>query len=122
VNRRQRHYTADPAEGWRRRFEKAGFAIEDMAPFLSRRGGELWSVLAMHVFRLFGVLKLTPDWGPKRGAGVLLEILLRRSFTQERVRPGEGYLLLVARRVDSGAWPLPEGAAGEGGLARFVCP
>lgn len=100
MNLRQPHFTADPPDGWRRRFEKAALSVEHSACFLSPRAGAMWNVLAMHILRFLGLLKLAPSSPPSTTARAALVRLLSGPFDRELGRTGEGYVLFVARRRD----------------------
>lgn len=102
VNRRQPHFTAEPVESWRGRFEATALPVERAEKFLSPRAGEIWNVLAMHVLRFLGLLKLAPGSPPAALARAATVRLLRGPFHRERGRPGEGYALVVARRRPGG--------------------
>lgn len=103
MNRRQHHFTTDSRTRWRERFEDVDLEVEREAPFLSPFGGGLWSVLAMHVFRFVGLLKLVP--GTEAPGGRMLARSFERSFNRETARDGNGYLLLMGRKN-----PSPVGA------------
>lgn len=96
TDRRQEHFTTDSPERWGTRFEEAGLQVTRSLPFLSRYGGGIWNVLAMHPFRFLGLLKLVPSSGEP--AGGLLARALRRPFERETSREGGGYLLVAARK------------------------
>jgi ubiquinone/menaquinone biosynthesis C-methylase UbiE len=99
MNARQGHHTAESAEEWGRRFERAGLVVDRYDTFISRRAGEVWNVMSMHICRVVAPLgRLPPEGTAPRIAGKLVEGLLSEPFRREQGREGEGYLLMLARR------------------------
>jgi SAM-dependent methyltransferase len=88
--------------------EESGFHIELIRPFFTPRQAHWWDILKLHIFRVFGILKLI-NWDIlRRFSSKLQERLFKTviidnagSASSEK-REQAGYLLVVARKVVTG--------------------
>lgn len=99
INRRLDHrgeYAS--VEEWRTRWEKSGLRVDRVEGFLSTRAGSLYNLLAMHLFRFFGLLREAPSF-LQVGTAVMLRFALRRAYARELASSSRmGYVLIVGHR------------------------
>lgn len=103
MDARQPHFWTLTPAGWREELEKAGFEVYQTRPFFGRSAGVRWNLLAMHVLRFFGALRLLDVPPARRAFTGFAAGLHRRPYEREaRVELSEadeaGYVLFGARR------------------------
>jgi len=111
-NRRLDHLTDYPSSTeWRDRWERNGLIVDRIEGFLSGRAGGIYNVLAMHLFRFFGLLRGAPRT-LQMAIAFGLRMALHRAYLREissASRPG--YVLIVGHRKASDALHPEEGGA-----------
>lgn len=103
MDARQPHFWTLTPTGWRAELETAGFEVYLIRPFFGHAAGIRWNLLAMHVFRFLGVLRMLDIAIARRAFAHLTAGCLRSSYMRA-VSPepmaGEeyGYVLFGVRR------------------------
>jgi len=99
-NRRHGHHSAYSPERWKEEFEKRGLTVESIYPFFFPRAGLLFGVLAMHVFRIFGLLRSIRNARFAGLAGRAWSCVFRTACLDPRT-PGDkaGYVLIVGKKT-----------------------
>ena len=88
-------------EEWRERWRSSGVTVDRVEGFFSDRAGKTYSLLAMQVFRTFGILRYAPS-AFRRAATAGLRIGLGRAYAREISRTSRpGYVLVVGHRMAS---------------------
>jgi len=105
MDARNQHYWMRSPDEWRAELENAGFEIVSVQPFFRRDAGVLYNLLAMHVLRFAGVLRLVDGSLAHRTFGLIVASLLRRPFQRGlKVRRDSGdeagYVLLHVQRPE----------------------
>lgn len=103
MDARQPHFWKLAPDEWRRELEAAGLRVTAVQPFVGREAGARYNILAMHLFRFLGPLRMLDHLGGRRVLGPALRRLLRRGFSRTELGPRPsadeaGYVLLEARR------------------------
>lgn len=99
LNRRLPHFTVRSADGWQALLASHDMDVLDMRPFLSRREGYVWSVLALQVVRVLALLRLSRSRIVERITRSVVKNALARFFQPARVAPGDaGFVAIAARR------------------------
>ena len=104
MDARQPHFRALPPDSWRRELEGAGLEVVRVRPFFRRAEGIRWNLLAMHVMRFFGALRLVDGPLVRRAAAPVVAALFRRPFrraieAEQHASGDAGYVLLEARKT-----------------------
>lgn len=99
LNRRLPHFTVRSADGWRALLVAHDMDVVAMRPFLGRREGYVWSVLALQAARVIAMLRLTRSRIVERMTQKIVKYALARFFDATPIAPGEaGYVAIAARR------------------------
>jgi len=103
MDARQPHFWKLSPENWRRELEDAGLEVTAVRPFFGRRSAARYNVLAMHLFRFLGPLRMVDASAGRKLFAPVVRRLLRGGFLRTELGPRPaadqaGYVLLEARR------------------------
>jgi ubiquinone/menaquinone biosynthesis C-methylase UbiE len=100
MNNRLPHFSAFSPRVWEKQFEKNGLSVKEIRTFFSRRAGFIWNLTAMHILRIFGLLKFIRN----EKVVAFISNLLNKIFNEIYVKDIEGvdfgYLLIVAQKKE----------------------
>ena len=101
INNRLPHFNTYSPQQWKEKLECSGLTVIRSKNFFSFRSGFIWSILAMQIFRIFGVLKFIRN---KRFVGLASSILkytFERTYAEDPVdTQNSGYIFIIAQKID----------------------
>jgi len=100
MNNKLTHFSAFSPRVWEEQFEKNGLSVKEIRTFFSHHAGFMWNLIAIDIFRIFGLLKFIRNEKVVAFISNLLNKIFNEIYLKDMEGADFGYLLIVAQKKE----------------------